>query len=185
MMGLATRQATSADAPALVALVNSAFRGDRSRAGWTTEADLLGGQRIDAEKLTDTIATPGNIILMRERDRELVGCVHLERTGEDCYLGMLTIRPTMQGRGLGSQLLGAAERWAIEHWSSRSMHMTVIVQRLELIAWYERRGYSRTGERKPFPYGDQRFGLPRRPDLAFEVLRKPLSPHTQTARAET
>jgi len=72
-------------------------------------------------------------------------------------------------------MLEAAERWAIEHWSSRAMHMTVIVQRPELIAWYERRGYRRTGERKPFPYGDQRFGLPRRDDLAFEVLRRPLS----------
>jgi len=72
-------------------------------------------------------------------------------------------------------MLGIAERWAREHWSSRTMQMTVIVQRTELIAWYERRGYRRTGERRPFPYGDERFGLPRRNDLAFEVLRKLLS----------
>ena len=175
-IGLALRPATSADAPALAALVNSAYRGDSSRAGWTTEADLLGGQRIDVEGLTETIATPGNVILLHEQDEVPVACVHLERTREDCYLGMLTIRPTSQRTGLGRQLLEAAERWALEHWSSRSMHMTVIVQRIELIAWYERRGYSRTGERKPFPYGDARFGLPRRPDLAFEVQCKPLSP---------
>ena len=105
----------------------------------------------------------------------MAGCVHLERTGEECYLGMLTIRSTAQRMGLGRQLLEAAERWATDHWRSRSMHMTVIVQRPELIAWYERRGYRRTGERKPFPYGDERFGLPRRDDLAFEVLWKPLS----------
>ena len=176
MIDVITRPATAADAPALVGLVNSAYRGDSSKAGWTTEADLLGGQRIDVDGLTETIATPGNVILLHARDHVPVACVHLERTGEDCYLGMLTIRPTTQGMGLGRQLLEAAERWAIEHWSSRLMHMTVIVQRSELIAWYERRGYRRTGERKPFPYGDERFGLPRRPDLAFEVLCKPLSP---------
>ena len=173
---LITRPATAADAPALVALVNDAYRGATSKAGWTTEADLLDGQRIDVEGLTDTIAKPGNVILLHEQDHVPVACVHLERTGDDCYLGMLTIRPPMQGAGLGRQLLEVAERWAIEHWSSRSMHMTVIVQRIELIAWYERRGYSRTGERKPFPYGDERFGVPRRADLAFEVLCKPLSP---------
>jgi ribosomal protein S18 acetylase RimI-like enzyme len=174
-IGLITRPATTADVPALVALVNSAYRGDSSKAGWTTEADLLGGQRVDVEGLTDTIARPGNVILLHERDQVPVACVHLERTGEDCYLGMLMIRPTTQGAGLGRQMLETAERWAMEHWSSRTMHMTVIVQRTELIAWYERRGYRRTGERKPFPYGDERFGLPQRDDLAFEVLRKSLS----------
>jgi ribosomal protein S18 acetylase RimI-like enzyme len=174
-IGLITRPATTADVPALVALVNSAYRGDSSRAGWTTEADLLGGQRVDAEQLTETIARPGNVILLHERDHVLVACVHLERTGEDCYLGMLAIQPTSQGAGLGRQMLNAAETWAMEHFSSRTMHMTVIVQRTELIAWYERRGYHRTGERKPFPYGDERFGRPRRDDLAFDVLRKPLS----------
>ena len=174
-MGLTTRPAATAEAPVLAALINSAYRGDSSKAGWTTEADLLGGQRVDIEGLTEMMGRPGNVILLHERDHRPVACVHLERTGEDCYLGLLTIQPTMQGVGLGRQMLEAAEHWAIEHWSSRTMHMTVIVQRPELIAWYERRGYRRTGERKPFPYGDERFGLPRRDDLAFEVLRKPLS----------
>jgi ribosomal protein S18 acetylase RimI-like enzyme len=173
---LTTRPATIGDAPALVALVNSAYRGESSKAGWTTEADLLDGQRIDVEALTETIATPGNVILLYVQDQAPVACVHLERTGEDCYLGMLTVRPTTQGLGLGGKLLEVAERWAIEHWSSRKMHMAVIEQRIELIAWYERHGYRRTGERKPFPYGDERFGLPRRGDLAFEVLCKRLSP---------
>ena len=174
-IGLITRPAATADAPTLVALVNSAYRGDSSRAGWTTEADLLGGQRVDIEGLTEMMVRPGNVILLHERDHVPVACVHLERTGEDCYLGLLTIRPTTQGAGLGRQMLEAAERWAIEHWSSRTMFMAVIVQRTELIAWYERHGYRRTGERKPFPYGDERFGLPRRDDLAFDVMRKPLS----------
>jgi GNAT superfamily N-acetyltransferase len=172
---LTTREATPADAPALVALVNSAYRGESSKAGWTTEADLLGGQRVDVEGLATTIAATDNVILVHEHDHEPIACVHLARTGEDCYLGMLTVRPTAQGSGLGKQLLEAAERWAIDHWSARSMQMTVIVQRNELIAWYERRGYRATGDRKPFPYGDERFGLPKRPDLAFVVLSKALS----------
>jgi ribosomal protein S18 acetylase RimI-like enzyme len=174
-IGLTTRLAAASEAPVLVALINSAYRGDSSKAGWTTEADLLGGQRVDVEGLTETIARPGNVILLHERDQRPVACVQLERRGGDCYLGMLTIRPTLQGAGLGRQMLEAAERWAMEHWCSRTMHMTVIVQRTELIAWYERRGYRRTGELRPFPYGDERFGLPRRDDLAFEVLRKSLS----------
>src|SRR5882757_9719548 len=104
-IGLIIRQATTADAPALVALVNSAYRGDSSKAGWTTEADLLGGQRVDVEGLTETITRPGNVILLHERDQVPVACVHLERTGEDCYLGLLTVRPTTQGAGLGRQML--------------------------------------------------------------------------------
>jgi GNAT superfamily N-acetyltransferase len=173
--GFTTRLATAEDAPALAALVNSAYRGDGSRAGWTTEADLLGGQRVDVEGLTTTISTPGHVILVHDQDQQPIACVHLARTADGCYLGMLTVRPTAQGFGLGAQLLETAERWAVDNWSSRSMHMTVIVQRLELIAWYERHGYGRTGERKPFPYGDERFGLPKRDDLAFEVLSKHLS----------
>ncbi len=135
---------------------------------------MLDGQRVDADGLARTIAAADSVVLVHERAHELLGCVHLERTGDDCYLGMLTVRPVQQRTGLGRQLLEAAERWAIEHWASRSMHMTVIVQRVELIAWYERRGYRPTGVRKPFPYGDARFGLPRREDLVFEVLSKEL-----------
>jgi ribosomal protein S18 acetylase RimI-like enzyme len=172
--GAISRPATAADVPALVALVNSAYRGDSSRAGWTTEADLLDGQRTDAQAITEEIARPDSVILVHVEDDAPVACVHLERTGEDCYLGMLTVNPTMQGSGLGRQLLTAAERWAAENWRSRSMHMLVITQRADLIGWYERRGYRRTGERRPFPYGDERFGLPRRSDLEFEMLCKPL-----------
>jgi ribosomal protein S18 acetylase RimI-like enzyme len=172
---LSIRPAVFADAEALDALVNSAYRGESSKAGWTTEADLLDGQRVDADRIREMIQKPGSVILAGEGDGELVACVHLERTGNACYLGMLTIRPTLQAGGLGRQMLAAAERWAVEHWSSKTMHMTVIAQRTELIAWYERRGYRRTGTRKPFPYDDPRFGVPRRDDLVFDVLEKTLS----------
>ena len=169
-----TRPATVSDASAVSALINSAYRGESSKAGWSTEADLLGGQRTDPDWIADMIRAPGSVILLHEEDGALVGCVHLERTGEDCYLGLLTVSPTLQARGIGRRLIDSAEQWAVEHWQSRSMHMTVITVRTELIAWYERRGYQRTGTRKPFPYGDERYGLPRRPDLEFDVLQKRL-----------
>lgn len=168
------RLAAEVDAPALVDLVNSAYRGESSRAGWTTEADLLGGQRIDVQGLNEKVTAPGSVILLHERDGAPIACVHLQREGDECYLGMLTIQPTTQARGLGTRLLEAAERWAASEWSSKAMRMHVIAQRSELIAWYERRGYRRTGRQRPFPYGDARFGLPRRPDLVFEVLAKTL-----------
>lgn len=175
---LAVRIATDADAPALVELVNSAYRGDSSRAGWTTEADLLGGQRVDLAGVRTLMARGaidgGAIVLVHEDAEGLAGCVELEPASSGCYLGMLTIRPRSQARGLGRRLLAAAEQFAREHFGTREMHLTVIAQRLELIAWYERRGYRRTGQRRPFPYGDPRFGLPRRPDLEFEVLSRPL-----------
>jgi GNAT superfamily N-acetyltransferase len=177
---MTVRVATANDVPALALLINSAYRGDSSKAGWTTEADLLGGQRVDVEGLSETIARPGAAMLVHEREGAPVACVLLERTGggDDCYLGMLTVQPALQGAGLGRQLIEAAERWTVDHWGSRAMHMTVIAQRPELMAWYERRGYRRTGARKPFPYGDERFGVPRRDDLVFEVLRKELRPAT-------
>jgi GNAT superfamily N-acetyltransferase len=168
------RLATVSDVPAVVALVNAAFRGDSSRMGWTTEADLLGGQRVDAEAVTQMVVTAGHAVLVREQDDGLIACVHLAQTGDGCYLGMMTVLPTAQGAGIGGQMLEAAERWAVEQWGSRSMHMTVITLRAELFTWYGRRGYRRTGEHKPFPYGDERLGLPRRDDLVFEVLAKSL-----------
>ena len=175
-MPLATRLATLADVDALVSLVNSAYRGDSSRAGWTTEADLLDGMRIDAERLKDAIADDADdAILIHEDEGHLVACVHLQRTGSTCYLGMLTTLPTRQGSGLGRAMIEQAERFARDRWGSTSMEMTVLTLRPELVAWYERRGFVKTGERKPFPYGDDKWGLPKTANLEFYVLRKSLT----------
>lgn len=165
------------DAPAIVALVNSAYRSDSSRVGWTTEADLLGGQRTDEAAICDFIAgAPQQRMLLHEDvDGLLQACVQLQHRGDYAYLGMLTIRPTLQAAGLGRALLAAAEHDVQAHWGVGRMVMTVIEQRGELIAWYERRGYTRTGETAAFPYGDPRFGEPKRPDLRFVVLAKELS----------
>jgi GNAT superfamily N-acetyltransferase len=168
----ALRRAVSSDAEAIVTLVNSAYRGDTSRAGWTTEADLLGGQRVDDAGIRAAIADSNNVILLHEHAGQLLACVQLDRLADGCYLGMLTIEPQRQAAGLGRQLLQAAEEFAKTQWHCQRVEMTVIGLRSELIAWYERRGYRRTGQSKPFPYGDARFGLPRRDDLVFVVLEK-------------
>ncbi|MFF0474744.1 GNAT family N-acetyltransferase [Streptomyces sp. NPDC004284] len=169
------RDAVLDDVPSLVPLVESAYRGDASRGGWTTEADILQGQRTDPEGVTAVITAPGSRLLVVERDGELVACCQLEHRGEAAYFGMFAVRPELQGAGLGKRIIAEAERRVRELWDVREMHMTVISVREELIAWYERRGYRRTGRTTPFPYGDERFGLPQRDDLEFELLIKPLS----------
>ncbi|MCB8904549.1 MULTISPECIES: GNAT family N-acetyltransferase [unclassified Streptomyces] len=169
------REAVLEDVPALVPLVESAYRGDASRGGWTTEADILQGQRTDPEGVAAVITTPDSRLLVVERDGGIVACCQLEHRGEAAYFGMFAVRPELQGAGLGKQIIAEAERRVRELWDVREMHMTVISVREELIAWYERRGYRRTGRMTPFPYGDERFGLPQREDLEFELLVKPLS----------
>jgi ribosomal protein S18 acetylase RimI-like enzyme len=168
------RDAVEADVPALVALVESAYRGDASRAGWTTEADILDGQRTDPDGVRAVITAPGSRLVVVERDGVPVACCQLEHRGDVAYFGMFAVRPGSQGGGLGRRVLARAERLAREEWGVREMHMTVISVREELIAWYERRGYRRTGRMAPFPYGDERFGVPRRDDLEFELLVKEL-----------
>ncbi|GGZ11558.1 N-acetyltransferase [Streptomyces olivaceoviridis] len=172
--GLAFRDATDADVDALVALIESAYRGDSSRAGWTTEADLLEGQRTDPQGVLEVIKAPGSRLLAVERDGRIVACCQLEHRGAHAYFGMFAVSPALQGAGLGRTVMAEAERLARETWGVTEMQMTVISQREDLIAWYERRGYRRTGRTQPFPYGDERFGVPRRADLRFEVLVKPL-----------
>ncbi len=171
---VAVRAAGPGDVAAIVALVESAYRGDSSRAGWTTEADLLDGQRTDPEAVAAHITAPDSVILLAERDGRLLACCHLERHDDHAYFGMFAVRPDLQGGGLGKAVIAEAERHARDEWDVPQLHMTVITVRAELIAWYERRGYVRTGQRSPFPYGDERFGLPRREDLEFELLVKKL-----------
>ncbi|MGW2047225.1 GNAT family N-acetyltransferase [Streptomyces sp. NPDC001858] len=169
------RDATDADVDALVALVESAYRGDSSRAGWTTEADILEGQRTDPDGVLAVIKNPDSRLLTVERDGRIVACCQLEHRGDHAYFGMFAVSPTVQGAGLGKTVMAQAERQARVNWGVTEMHMTVISVRDDLIAWYERRGYRRTGRMTPFPYGDERFGIPQRDDLQFELLVKELA----------
>lgn len=173
---LATRHATQDDVDAVVALVESAYRGDASRAGWTTEADLLAGQRTDAAMVRDLLAAPGTVLLLgHDEGGRLVACCQVEDQGEVAYVGMVAVRPGRQGGGLGAALLAAVDDLA-RSWGATALQLTVIVQRTELVAWYERRGFVLTAERLAFPYGDERFGRPLRDDLEFGVMRKALVP---------
>lgn len=166
------RPATAADIPALHRLIEGAYRGESARAGWTHEADLLDGQRTDPAALAEMVADPDQLLLMREAGD---GCVSVaRRAGGIAYLGLLTVRPDAQAGGIGRLLLAAGENAAAARFGATTIEMTVIRQRRELIAWYERRGYVQTGEVRPFPSGDARFGLPRTCDLAFVVLTKAL-----------
>ncbi|MFN4019396.1 MAG: GNAT family N-acetyltransferase [Erythrobacter sp.] len=161
--------ATPADAAALKALLEAAYRGDSARQGWNHEADILDDERIAPGELEALLADPAVTILTARDGDALIGCVAVTRkSGALAYLGMLCVAPTLQSRGLGRRLLDAAEDHARAH-GITAMEMTVIDSRASLIAWYERRGYAFTGERRPFP-------VPRDPPITFVVLEKPLTP---------
>lgn len=177
---LTRRAAGPTDVPALVALVESAYRGEDSRAGWTTEADLLDGQRLDVGMAAEMVGASGAVVLLFQQegaaaDSRPLACVQLEDRGDGvAYFGTFAVDPRRQGGGVGKSVMAAAEDEARARWGATRMRMTVIRQREDLIAYYERRGYALTGEREPFPYGQEQFGLPQRDDLEFVVLEKPL-----------
>jgi ribosomal protein S18 acetylase RimI-like enzyme len=166
--------ATPADAPALKALLEAAYRGDSARRGWNHEADILDDERIGRDEVEALLADPSVTILTARDGAALVGCVAVTVKGTALgYLGMLCVSPTLQSAGLGRRLLDAAEDHA-RALGIAAMEMTVIDSRDTLIAWYERRGYARTGETRPFHAlrpADAATG----PQITFVVLEKPLS----------
>jgi ribosomal protein S18 acetylase RimI-like enzyme len=173
---LSIRVGRPADAPAILELVQGAYRGEGSRRGWTTEADLLGGQRTDLEALGEILEDPSQAMLLAERDGALVGCILIADRGEGTgYFGMLAVDPARQSGGVGRALLAAAQAEVVRRWDARVLQMQVFWQRAELIGWYERMGFRRTGETRPFPMDEPRMGLPLRTDLWFEVFEKPLA----------
>ena len=175
MTELLIRDAEASDIPALHGLIESAYRGEASRAGWTTEADLLGGQRTDAQELGVIIADSNQFLLTAWSPSELVACVRvLKLSAEAGYFGMLSVRPTLQASGLGRRMVAAAEAAMVDRFDARRVRIQVFPQRQSLVAWYERLGYAATGETAPFPYDDLRMGQPLRDDLSFIILEKPL-----------
>lgn len=176
------RPATADDLPALVELVESAYRGDRSRAGWTTEADLIDGQRMDPTMMAALLADATvEVLVAADHAGRVVACCELrppDTPGDTAHFAMFAVSPGEQGRGTGSRLLGEAEVRAAAAGAS-AIELWVIDVRADLIAWYGRRGYRPTGDHHPFPYGDERFGRPRRADLRFAVLSKPLAPRAE------
>ena len=166
---LIVRPAQHADIPALHRLVESAYRGETARAGWTHEADLLETPRTSVASLAAVIDNPDELLLVFFSAGELVGCVQLtRRAGDRAYLGLLTVDPQRQARGLGRHILAAAEAEAASAFGARTMELSVVSQRAELISYYERRGYRLTGEQRPFPVEVE-------PPLSLAVLEKSLA----------
>jgi ribosomal protein S18 acetylase RimI-like enzyme len=160
------RPATNDDIPELVNLVNGAYRGE---GGWTGEAHLIGGPRTGMEDVEELLRDSGGVILTEWEGDELMGCVYLKEEREKLYLGMLSVLPAKQGLGIGKRLMASAGDYAVER-RCKSIRITVISEREELIAWYERLGFRRTGEVEAFHAGD-RFGRVKRP-LELAVLEK-------------
>jgi GNAT superfamily N-acetyltransferase len=174
---IAIRVATSAEAGAIAALVNRAYRGEEGLKGWTTEAAVIRGQRVDPDGVLQLMRPPRSLFLLAYSQREparLLGSANVARHDSgDGYFGMLAVEPDAQAGGVGGALIGAAEAWARQAHGAPGMRLTVITIRPELIAYYERRGYAATGEREPYPYGQPRFGEPLVPGLELATYRKP------------
>ena len=163
------------DLPAVHALIESAYRGETSRAGWTTEADLVRGPRTSVDELAELVASPDNeFLLARDPAGALVACCHLQKRADSAYFGMFAVDPTRQGGGVGDAMLAEAERIVRDEWHRPQLTMWVIGVRGELIAWYERRGYKRTGEAVDFSYDADAPAGPIEPGLEFLVLAKEL-----------
>lgn len=171
------RNAKTSDASRVSDLVNSAYRGESSKAGWTTEESILGGQRTDAGRIQAVVETPDTRIVLCFQDpseKKLLACVNLKKeSATTLYLGMLTVEPKLQGGGVGKAMLLESERIARELGCSE-IRMTVIHLRSELLAYYERRGYAKTGAWEPFPETDPGFGLPKVKGMKLLELKKPV-----------
>lgn len=143
--------AVKEDVPAITQLLNKSYRGESSRGGWTTEADLIAGEvRTDDANVLQTLQKPGSVFLKYvDEEQKVIGCVNLQLQESRLYLGMFSVWPALQGHGIGRQLLQAAEAYAV-HIGCSKIYMSVISARKELIAWYERNGYALNGERKAF-----------------------------------
>jgi ribosomal protein S18 acetylase RimI-like enzyme len=174
-MNVSLETATEQHYPAIVALMNAAFRGTGEGRSWCVEGEYIAGARTNESLLREEIAAGALYLVAKNASTAaLDGCVSLQKKSEATwYLGALTVNPALQKAGLGRELLAAAEDYAASH-GATTIEMTVVNVRDTLIAWYERRGYQRTGEERPFPYGDNRYGTPTRPDLAFVVLAREL-----------
>ena len=173
MQALFFRCALISESAAIAALVNATYRGESSRQGWTTEADLLDGLRTTAKDVQQVIESEHNVILVCVSGDELIASVCLEKKADAAYVGMFVVKPAMQGTGIGKQLLTYAESYAAQYWSVSKFCMHVITLRHELIAFYERRGYRRTGIVKAFPVNPEMW-QPKITGLQFELLEKPV-----------
>ncbi len=178
------RAANESDLDQVYTLVNRCFRGESAKSGWTHEAELLDGDRIDVAGLRELIEAPGSRIELVFSNSALVGCVHLKYSDRQAYVGMVSVDPTQQANGLGKLILSHCEQLAVD-WGCQRIGMTVINVRSELIAYYERRGYALTGGSEPFPWGlsqprssNGKMVAPEQSDLCLLQMQKSLTKET-------
>ncbi len=148
------RHATLNDIPTLTSLINRSYRGESSRAGWTTEADLLSGKRIDETGVKQLLNDPDSLILIAKSDETILATIHAHHETDSVHFGLFAVEPSLQGGGIGKELLAYAESEAIRKWGVSTAVMEVISKRHELITYYERRGYICTGDTLTFPESD-------------------------------
>lgn len=165
------RIANESDASAIAKLVNSAYRPSSDSAGWTHEAELVAGERTSSAQVAETIKRPNSAILVGSENSEIVACVHIEKEGNNSHIGMLAVSPTLQASGIGKQMLTLAENYAIETFGTEKFILVVVSARSELIAFYLRRGYKKTGSVMDYPLSEG-VGIPKDPALKIEVLEK-------------
>ena len=166
-------KAEVADIQQIIQVVNSAYRGEVSKLGWTTEADLLDGLRTDEQELLQLLADEASYLLLGKTRDRLLGSVHLQCLDDCVEIGMFAVNPCNQGLGIGKQLLQQAELIAVQTWSIRRLQMAVISCRHELLAFYNRRGYRNNGGSKAFPV-NPRLWTPKVQHLKFTLLEKML-----------
>jgi ribosomal protein S18 acetylase RimI-like enzyme len=165
--------AVSKQAGEINALVNSVYRGENAKKGWTTEADFIEGIRITPEKIKEIIETDNNVIINALDSGKIIGCVHLEKKVNYTLLGMLSVDVNYQNKGIGKILINECERYTKEVYNCDEIRMKVIGRRKELIEYYERRDYYLTGEREEFGAAGDTFGETKE-KLYFEILAKKL-----------
>jgi N-acetylglutamate synthase-like GNAT family acetyltransferase len=166
---LSVRRASEGDIPALHALIESAYRGETARRGWTHEADLVSTPRTSRDALLTLMRDPDEALLAAYDGAQLVGCFQLtSRAGGIAYVGLITVAPHLQARGLGKALLAEAEAAAQALFGAQTLELSVVTKRPELVAYYARRGFSATGELIPFPVAVD-------PPLQLQIMRKPIT----------
>jgi len=172
MTGIRFAYATLADVPRVAALIEIAYRGEVAATGWTNEAAILKGLRSSPREVERLVRAADSRFVLALGGDVLAGSALIKRHGDGAYFGMFAIDPSRQQQGLGKVIMAQCETAARELWAARYLRLSVISLRHELIGWYERRGFVRTGEHEPFPFNEAPGAL--RTDFDLVVLQKPL-----------
>ena len=175
------RTANNAEVEAIATLVNGAYRPESGVIGWTHESDLVAGSRTSAAQILETLSRHHSVILVGLNNEAIVACAHVEKNGNSSHIGMLAVNPIFQGAGVGKLMLAEAEKYASSVFGSEKFVMVVVSERTELISFYLRRGYQKTGLVLDYPISAG-VGIPKNPEMKIEALEKRLNSVTELER---